>query len=129
VTKTLMSRAVRYGIAGVIATAIYFLAVMVFVDRMRIAPVVAAVLATMIVIVTSYVINRAFVFDTDRAHASAFTRFVVASVASIGINAGLMHVATSTMGWSYLAGAALTTLVVPPLNFVVNYFWTFKPSV
>jgi len=125
---TLGERIVRYGLAGVLATAIYFLAVFLLVERGGVAPVTAAVIATAIVIVTSYVINRAFVFDTNRAHQSAFTRFVLASLLGIAANTGLMYVATRVFAWPYLVGAALTILVVPPMNFLVNQFWAFRST-
>lgn len=123
-----IGRVLRYAVAGLVAAAIYFLSVMLLVERAAIAPVPAAIAATIIVIVSSYTINRAFVFETNRTHTSAFTRFVVASLLGIGLNAALMHLATVVFAWPYLAGAALSTVVVPPMNFVVNYFWAFRPS-
>jgi putative flippase GtrA len=125
---SLTGRVVRYGVAGLVATAIYFGAVVLLVEGVGVAPVPAAVLATMIVIVSSYTINRVFVFDTNRAHRSAFARFVVASLLGIALNAGLMHFATRVLAWPYIAGAVLATAVVPPLNFVVNYFWAFRAT-
>lgn len=124
--SVLLGRVMRYGIAGLVATAIYFGSVMLLVERARVAPVPAAIVATIIVIASSYVINRTFVFDTTRAHASAFARFVAASLVGIALNAALMHVATVVLGWPYLAGAALSTAVVPPMNFFVNYLWAFR---
>ena len=125
---SLTGRVVRYGVAGLVATAIYFGAVVLLVERVGVAPVPAAVLATMVVIVSSYIINRAFVFDTNRGHTSAFARFVVASLLGIALNAGLMYLATRVLAWPYIAGAVLATAVVPPLNFVVNYFWAFRAT-
>lgn len=126
--RSVVQRIVRYGLAGALATAIYFAAVVILVELAGIAPVVAAVIATMIVIVTSYAINRAFVFETNRAHASAFLRFAVASLVGIAANSLLMYVATRVLLWPYQVGAALTIAVVPPLNFIVNQFWTFRPT-
>jgi len=127
-SSSLGGRIVRYGIAGVVATGIYFACVWLLVDWMAVTPVTAAVIATMIVIVTSYAINRAFVFETNRAHRSAFTRFVVASLFGIAANTGLMYVATRLFAWPYLIGAALTILVVPPTNFLINQFWAFRAT-
>jgi putative flippase GtrA len=123
---TLRARVVRYGVAGLIATAVYFAAVTALVEVARLAPVPAAGVATVVVMITSYVINRAWVFHTTQTHAASFARFAIATLLSIGLNAGLMHIATTILGWSYLLGAALTTVVVPPVNFVVNYFWAFR---
>ena len=127
-SPSLRARMLRYGVAGIVATAVYFGSVVLFVEVIGLPPVFAAVLATAVVIVSSYVINRRFVFETDRAHTSAFARFVTASLIGIGLNAGLMHLATAVVHWPYIAGAALATAIVPPLNFVVNHLWTFRAA-
>ena len=125
---SLRERIIRYGLAGLLATGIYFVSVWILVGRAGVDPVAGAVAATAILVVTSYVVNRAFVFDTNRAHRSAFTRFVIASLLSFAVNSGLMALATKVFSWRYLVGAALTILVVPPMNFVVNQFWTFSST-
>jgi putative flippase GtrA len=124
----LLRRAVRYGLAGLFATAVYFGAVALLVETAGVRPVGAAALATVLVIVISYVVNRGWVFDTDRSHASAFSRFVAASVLSIALNTGLMHLSVNVLGWPYVAGLALATLVVPPTNFAINYLWCFRAA-
>lgn len=125
---SLRGRLLRYVAAGVLATGVYLAVVSALVVWVEVGPVAAAVAATVVVIVTSYAVNRRFVFSTDRSHRSAFARFVIASLLSIALNAGLMHLATTQFGWRWLAGAVLTTLIVPPVNFVVNYRWTFRPT-
>ena len=72
--RVLAGRVVRYGLAGVLATAIYFGAVVLFVEVIHLGAVTAAIIATIVVMITSYVVNRAFVFDTNRSHASSFPR-------------------------------------------------------
>jgi len=124
----LLARAVRYGLAGLFATAVYFGAVALLVEAAGARPVPAAAIATVLVIVSSYVVNRGWVFDTDRSHASAFARFVAASALSLVLNTGLMHLSVNVLGWRYVAGLALATLVVPPTNFAINYLWCFRPA-
>ena len=119
-------RAIRYGIAGLFATAVYAAAVMGFVRGIGLPAVQAAALATVVVIFTSYVVNRKWVFDTDRSHLSSFSRFAAASGLSIALNSGLMHVAVGVLHWSYLAGVVLATVIVPPVNFAINHFWAFR---
>ena len=126
--RTLVTRAVRYGVAGLLATALYFGAVALLVEVGGARPVPAAGIATVLVIVSSYLVNRAWVFETGRSHASAFTRFLVASVLSIALNTGLMHLSVNVLGWWYVGGLALATAVVPPTNFVINYLWCFRPA-
>jgi putative flippase GtrA len=126
--ETLLGHVLRYGVAGLGATVLYLGAVAGLVEITGARPVPAAVAATVLVIVTSYVVNRAWVFSTDRSHASAFIRFLVASALSIVLNAGLMYLSVHVRGWSYVTGLALTATVVPPTNFVINYFWCFRPT-
>jgi putative flippase GtrA len=118
----------RYGISGAFAALVYFTAVMALVEGAGIAPVFAASLATVAVIVTSYLVNRFWVFSTNRSHASAFLRFATASGFGIGLNTGLMYLAVDVLGWRYLAGVALATVVLPPINFAINYLWCFRPA-
>jgi putative flippase GtrA/ribosomal protein S18 acetylase RimI-like enzyme len=127
-SRTLLARVFRYGCAGVSATLVYFGAVTALVEVAGLNPVRAAVPATMLVIVLSYAINRAWVFDTDRSHVSAFARFVAASVLSLVLNTSLMYLSVQVMGWRYLAGLILATAVVPPTNFVINYLWCFQAA-
>ena len=125
--RSLTERVVRYGLAGLFATAVYFVAVMALVEGVHLAAVPSAAIATLIVMVTSYAVNRAWVFDASRPHTSSFPRFAAATGLSVVLNTGLMHVAVKVLAWPYLAGVVLTTAIVPPVNFVVNYLWSFKP--
>lgn len=125
--RTLFERVVRYGLAGLFATAVYFGAVTALVELAHLAAVPAAAVATLVVMITSYAVNRVWVFDARRPHTSSFPRFAAATGLSIALNTGLMHVAVKMLAWPYVAGVALTTAVVPPVNFVVNYLWSFKP--
>jgi putative flippase GtrA len=125
--KNMTERVIRYGLAGLLATAVYFLAVIGLVEVAGLTAVWAAAIATLIVMVTSYLVNRAWVFDASRPHSSSFPRFAAATGLSIVLNTGLMHLAVKILGWPYLAGAVLTTAIVPPVNFVMNYLWSFSP--
>ena len=124
--RPLLARAFRYGVAGAFATGLYFAAVGALVELLQMSPVAAAAAATALVVVTSYVVNRAWVFDTNRSHASAFLRFAGASVISVVLNTGLMYLSVTLLGWPYLGGLVLATVVVPPTNFAVNYLWCFR---
>ncbi|MEK7402216.1 MAG: GtrA family protein [Gemmatimonadota bacterium] len=125
--RTLAERVIRYGLAGLFATAVYVGAVTALVEILQVAAVPAAAIATLVVMVTSYAVNRAWVFDASRPHTSSFPRFAAATALSVALNTALMHLAVRVLAWPYLAGVVLTTAIVPPVNFVVNYLWSFKP--
>jgi putative flippase GtrA len=126
--RTLLARAFRYGVVGLLSTVLYFGAVALLVEAASAGPVLAAGVATVLVVITSYAMNRRWVFDTDRPHAWAFSRFVAASVLSIALNTGVMYVSVRALRWWYVAGLVLATGIVPPTNFVINYLWCFRPA-
>lgn len=123
---TLRGRVLRYGIAGGVATVLYAGVATLLVETALASPVVASALATGVTILFSYVVNRTWIFETDRSHASAFRRFLAASGLSMALNTGLMHVTVGVIGWHYWTGLVLATLIVPPTNFVVNQNWAFR---
>ena len=53
-----VGRAFKYGLAGLFGTAVYFASVAALVEWMRVPPVPAAALATVVVTFVSYAINR-----------------------------------------------------------------------
>jgi len=124
--ETMTGRAVRYGAAGLASTLLYALVVSGLVESGLAGPVPASIAGTVVTIFFSYAVNRAWIFRTNRPHRSAFARFVLASVLSLVLNSGLMHLATGTLGWHYALGLLLTVAVVPPTNFLINQFWAFR---
>ena len=85
----MLGRALRYGVAGLFATLLYFGVAAGLVEMAGADPVAAAAAATVVVIVASYAVNRGWVFAAERSHASAFSRFLAASVLSLVLNAGV----------------------------------------
>jgi putative flippase GtrA len=126
--RTLATRVLRYVLSGAFSTAVYYAGVLVLVELLHLDPVASAALATALVTATAYLVNRRWVFASDRAHGSALPRFVAASLLSMAINAGLMHLVVHVIGGPYVAGVVLATLVVPPTNFLVNYWWCFREA-
>lgn len=120
----LVSRLVRYGAVGLLGTALYFLTVLFLVEKIGVDPVVAASVATVLVVVVNYVLNRTWVFESNRGHRTAFPRFLLIALVSLLLNAGVMYVSVHVLSWWYVAGLVIATLVVPPTNFALNH-WCF----
>ena len=123
-SRSLTLRAVRYGIAGLVGAATYFLATIALVEWAGFDPVVSSVLGFVVVVGVSYVLNRNWVFRSDHDHLSAFPRFVLITLVSLSLNTLVMYLTVHVLEWSYLLGLALATLVIPPTNFVLNH-WCF----
>ena len=126
--RTTSGRVIRYGIAGVAAFALQAAVVTACVELASLRPFVAAAIATCVVIVFSYFVNRRWVFETNRSHASAFTRFVAASAFSLAFNTGLMYLIVDVLGWRYGVGVVIGAALAPTINFFINQFWAFRPE-
>ncbi len=116
----------RYVMAGILSTAVYFGLVITLVELFHRDPVVSSVLGFVITIVLSYFLNRQWVFVSARSHTFAFPSFVLATFISLSLNASIMHVTVHVMRWWYVVGLLITTAIVPPINFAMNYFWCFR---
>jgi putative flippase GtrA len=125
---TTTGRLIRYGIAGVAAFALTASIVVACVELGGLRPFLAAAIATCVVIVFSYFVNRRWVFETNRSHSSAFTRFVAASAFSLAFNTGLMYLIVDVIGWRYGVGVVIGAAIAPPTNFLINQAWAFRPE-
>jgi putative flippase GtrA len=123
---TTRGRVIRYGIAGVAAAALQFSVLTACVELAGLRPFVATAIATCVVIVFSYFVNRRWIFETNRSHTSAFTRFVAASAFSLALNTGLMYLIVDVIGWHYWAGFAISAVIAPVTNFIINQKWAFR---
>ena len=128
VPRPLAARLVRYGVVGLASTALYFLMVAGLVELGGWDPALAAVLACTVTIVLAYGLNYRWVFASARRHGAAFPSFVAATFVSLSLNDGIMYVSVHVLGWWYGLGLLITTAVVPPTNFVLNYLWCFRPD-
>lgn len=116
---------IRYGAVGLLGTAIYFLIVLFLVESLGFDPVVSSGGAVLVVIVITYLLNRGWVFASDREHRSAFPRFLLIAAFSLLLNIAVMHLTVNVLGWWYVAGLVVATLIIPPTNFVLNH-WCFR---
>ena len=121
----LTARILRYGVVGITSTVVYFVLVAVLVEVFDQDPVLSAVVATSVIITMAYLLNHRWVFASARSHTSAFPSFLMATLISMTLNTGIMYLTVHIQGWWYGIGLVLATMIVPPTNFLLNYFWCF----
>ena len=71
-------------------------------------------------IINSFFLNRAWTFQSERKTASAFVPFAVSNLLSLGINAGVMHLALQT--WQ------LPDTIAVFVAMTASFFWNFTTS-
>ncbi len=119
-------RFLRHLIAGGTGTLLYMISVAVMVDWMMVDPVVAVVLVVIFLEIYTYVVNRCWVYSTTLDHYASIPRFLMTAVIALLINSGAMYFVVDIMQWWYIWGLIGTILILPPTNFLMNYYWAFK---
>jgi putative flippase GtrA len=71
-------------------------------------------------ILNSFYWNKSWTFKSDAGTMAAFVPFVLANLAGLAINAGVMHVCLNTFHLPELMSLALATGAAFPWNFAVN---------
>ena len=119
-------RVIRHLIAGGMGTLFYMVLVAVFVEFIHLHPVPSASLSFLLVVMYTYIINRMWVYDPKRDHRYAIPRFIILEIIALSLNTGVMFVTVETLGLWYIWGLVASTLIIPPTNFILSFFWAFK---
>lgn len=116
----------KYALVGILGTITHFALLFVFVEWFAIAPLPATSLAFVWVGLQSYALSINWVFESDNSHATSFPRFIIVSLVGFFSNLGIMYLLINILGVWYLAAQAVTVLIIPPMNYLMNRYWTFS---
>ena len=116
---------IRYGAAGAVGTAIQFAVLIGLVEFLKSNAVLASTLGAVVGGVVNYVLNYEFTFRSRRAHADSAVKYLMVSVAGIGLNALVLAAGMSVLGLHYLGAQIFATAVVFCAAFAANRAWTF----
>lgn len=118
--KKIISQMFRFGIIGVISTAIDFALLYLFTNVFRIYYLLSATLSFSLSLIFNYIFNMRFVFKR-KEHMKRQIEcivFVLLSLIGLGINAFLMWILVEYIHVFYMAAKVLATAVVMVWNFV-----------
>ncbi len=86
----------------------------------------AAACSFLVAVSNNYVWNRLWTFRRHRGHvASQGARFLLVSVAALGLNLLFLHTLVA-LGIPEIPAQAVAVVLVTPLNFVANKLWSFS---
>jgi putative flippase GtrA len=86
----------------------------------------ASGLAFAVAVVNNYVLNRLWTFRSSGAKGAEFAKFLIVSLAGLGLNELAFWVLRQQIGASVLVSQMVAILCVLPFNFVLNKLWSFK---
>ena len=122
----LIRRAMRFAVTGVFVTLVHIAVATAWMQLARPTPALANAVAFLVATGFSYVINTLWSFSSGMGHQVLFKFFVV-SLVGLSLSAGVSH-GVDLLGFSYPYGIAAVVCVMPPVNFLLHNFWTYRQS-
>lgn len=116
----------RYAVVGVINTAAHFITTALLVELAILTPVPASAVGFIAAVLIAFFLNRHWTFGTTDKPVERLLKFVVVSLFGLLLNTLIMYVVVESLAVHYLWGLLLVIFVVPPSNFLLNFFWSFK---
>ena len=119
-----LQKALRFGMSGVLVTAIHVVVAVALIELGSLMPPVANGIAFTVATISSYLINTTWSFSSP-LHGRNLLRFLV--VSGVGL---LLSVTLSGLVQQYQLpywyGIAAVVVIVPPTTFLLHNFWTYQ---
>ena len=116
----------RYVLVRSFGVIVHFSILALLIEAMKQDPVMSSSIAFVLTIIILYFLSYTFVFQSSSNHTSAVPRFLIVSLVAFCLNAGVMYLTVNVLGWWYVWGQLSAVMVVPPVNFLLNSYWTFR---
>lgn len=118
----------RYIVVGLVNTAVHFAVTALLVESGLLGAVPASIAGFICALLVAFFLNRHWTFgQTDRPVARLY-RFSLVSILGLCLNTLIMFAAVEVFLWHYLLGLLAVAVIIPPLNFLLNLRWSFKPG-
>lgn len=123
--RHLIEQFVKFGIVGVIATAIDFVALIALTEWAGMDPVASAAISFTLSVLFNYAASMRFVFQRreDISRSRELVIFVVLSLVGLFINEALMWLGVNVASLNYVLVKLLATVVVMLWNFLSRKRW------
>jgi putative flippase GtrA len=117
----------RFGVVGVAAMAVHWLAVTILVP-LGLIPLIANVVAFAIAFNVSYLGHRNWTFASTNHHPTTLKRFFGVALASFVLNEILYYLLLTFTALDYRIALAVVLIAVAALTFVLSRYWAFRPA-
>jgi putative flippase GtrA len=116
----------RFAVTGVFNTALHSVVAVLWIQHISDKPSVANAVAFTVATFASFFINTLWSFSSvpDRF---ILSKFMVVALVGLPIAAGVSGL-VDEMGLQYQIGIAAVLCVMPPVNFLLHNFWTYRSS-
>jgi len=125
--KKLAGKLIRFGAVGGTSTLLFAALTWLLVGRSGMHPVVATVVAYLLLLAPNFLAHKYFTFGSKGEVASESGKFLVVHGLNIGLSAGAMAIISQAQ-LDYRWGILFSAIAVPIIVFIVMNFWVFRVS-
>lgn len=123
--RPIVRQAVRFALAGAVATGVHFAVLIALVERGGLGPVLASTIAYCIGVVVSFTLNRRFTFETRGALGPTFAKYAALYAVGIFLNGAIMAALISLELW-YVAAQLIAVALILSWNFLGARYIVFR---
>jgi putative flippase GtrA len=116
----------RFGLIGIIATAVHVSVGLGLHEVADMRPLWANLIAFCCALAVSFFGQTRLTFPDSTADGSAFVRFSVVAVSGLALNQTIVWAMTSIFGGPYWLALAIIVCTVPGITFLLLKFWALK---
>ncbi|WNJ90045.1 GtrA family protein [Bosea sp. 685] len=121
-----MAKAFRFGMVGVLSSAVFSIVTAAFVGLLSVDPKLASVGGYVASMPVNFVFNRRFSFRSDSPLFSDLIRFIGLHSVNILLTALSMGAIVDFLGLHYVFGMMAAVIMVPVVNFFAMNLWVFR---
>lgn len=121
-----LARLVRYGISGGASALTHFGVGLVLATGLGVRPVLASTAGFAASVVVSYVLQHAWVFRSNAAHAVAGTKFLTVTAVAFSLNTTVLWLGTEVAHGPFPLVQGVALVLIPVVNYALNSRWTFR---
>ena len=118
------NRIFRFAITGIFVTLVHVIVAMLWILWVNHEPSLANAIAFIVATLVSFVINTFWSFASEM-NSLVLAKYVTVALIGLFLSAGVAW-AVDQMGFTYPYGIAAVVCVMPPVNFAMHHFWTYR---
>ncbi|MGO9133456.1 MAG: GtrA family protein [Methylovirgula sp.] len=123
-----LGRLFRFGIVGVASTAVYWFATVALAHIVHMEPVLASLFGVGCSAPVSYFGHQMFSFRVEPDHDRHVVRFIFVLIFTLGVNLALVWLIADLLHFGAAIAATSVAIVIPCLNYVMNKYFVFQPT-
>jgi putative flippase GtrA len=122
----ILTKIIKYAVVGVLGTLTHFSILTILVEVLHCRPVVSSTVGFICTLIISYYFNYTWTFASKSRHIVTLPRYTTVSLIGLCLNASVMYIAVNIFNLWYATGQAVSVIIIPTSNFLLNSYWSFK---